>query len=299
MSCNLCLSQEAKSVWEFSDNFRMMKCKNCGFLYLFPQPKEATAKALYTEDYYLNLGVQYLKNDSKEIIDKKIEPIEKLLLKDIGYPEKNNNRLLEIGCASGLYLKAAQRLGWDVYGVEVSEFASKFARENLSLNVKTGKFEESDFPDEPFDFIVMIMLLEHLEDPKQVLTKINRLLKPGGKVFINTPNKHCLESIIFGKKWHEIFFPYHLCIFSPSTIRLLAKITGFEIEGLSTYRHLSNFINQTSDTKFSTTANKLMVNNDEYREFRKVFKVPYKFVTRIIDEKLLLGEQLKVALRKC
>ncbi|UCE03239.1 MAG: class I SAM-dependent methyltransferase, partial [Candidatus Latescibacterota bacterium] len=98
-------------------------------------------------------------------------------------------RLLEVGCALGFLLHGLQRFSaWQVVGIDVSSFAVYFARRRFDLDVRCGTLAELAFDDDAFDFIVQKDLLEHVPDPRAHLDETVRILKPGGHVWIVTPN---------------------------------------------------------------------------------------------------------------
>lgn len=137
-------------------------------------------------------------------------------------------RMLELGCASGDYLRRAQKLGWSVQGIEFSEAAARQAR-SKGLDVSAGTVEGSRGPAEPVDLIVAWMVLEHLHEPVQALSKIRSWLRPGGYLVFSVPDAGALERRLFGSAWYALHMPAHLYHFSPKTIRTLLGIAGWRV----------------------------------------------------------------------
>lgn len=126
-------------------------------------------------------------------------------------------RFLDIGCGAGGYLLAARRLGFEVVGVEPSAAHSSIARERFGLPVVTGYFEPDQFTD-PFDVVMLSHVIEHIYDPKAFLTKIARVLSPGGVLIAVTPNVESLTAAITGKYW-SMFKPVdHVTMLGPHSI---------------------------------------------------------------------------------
>ena len=96
-------------------------------------------------------------------------------------------RLLEIGCGSGRQLEFLRQLGWRVEGLDLDPVAVKVASAR-GLTVHTGSLKEQNFPDQYFDAVVSSHVIEHVHDPIGLLRECGRVLRPGGKLVVITPN---------------------------------------------------------------------------------------------------------------
>ena len=94
-------------------------------------------------------------------------------------------RILDVGCGPGLFFDALQALG-HVEGIESDRDAVKMAG-RWKPNIFTGQLDASYRPEEPYDLILMLDVLEHLIEPERVLLHARRLLKPGGRILITVP----------------------------------------------------------------------------------------------------------------
>jgi len=140
---------------------------------------------------------------------------------------KPSGKLLEIGCATGFLLSEAEGLGFQAYGVEISEWAVNYARDTLKLkNIFCGNLEEAQFPPAYFDVVILKDVIEHLPDPKNILIQIRRILKPDGLICINTPDIASLPSRILRARWWGIK-QEHLYYFTKKTIYQILRVCGF------------------------------------------------------------------------
>ena len=96
--------------------------------------------------------------------------------------------LLDIGCGTGLFLLAAKRKGWRPVGVEVSGEAAKLGQQIHGCRVHVGRMEDVDLPVASFDAITAWEVAEHISEPRELLLRVLRLLKPGGSFAGSIPD---------------------------------------------------------------------------------------------------------------
>lgn len=143
-------------------------------------------------------------------------------------PEQGG-RLLEIGCACGFLLVAARERGWTAQGVEMSAWASGYARETLGLAVHTGTLEAAALPAGHFDAVVLADVIEHLVEPRATLAEIHRVLRPGGRLLLLTPDVGSLMARLAGPRWWGLLDD-HYFYFSRATLSRLLDEQGFAVE---------------------------------------------------------------------
>ena len=98
-------------------------------------------------------------------------------------------RLLEVGSGLGFLLDAlARTTDWEVEGVELSPFGARYARERFGLTVGQGTLEGARYPPDCFDFVIQKDLLEHVGHPRRHLEETRRVMRPGGRLWLITPN---------------------------------------------------------------------------------------------------------------
>jgi 2-polyprenyl-3-methyl-5-hydroxy-6-metoxy-1,4-benzoquinol methylase len=138
-------------------------------------------------------------------------------------------RLLDIGCATGNFLKLSHERGWTVIGIEPVEKAAKNAREMYHLNVLTTNLENSNLEPASFTAITLWDVLEHLPDVRKAMKIIHELLTSDGMVFFSIPNLESFDRRLFGQDWIGWDPPRHFTLYDQKSITELMDLTGFKI----------------------------------------------------------------------
>ncbi len=299
VNCDLCGS----SVYELyyrdlvncqnkDKKFNIVKCKNCGLVYLNPRPDNNEINKYYHDDYYsfrqldrklkgfyplfdrikdkireATFSYYYGSFDqSKTFWSRKIEQGLALIgrRRFISAPHNiRKGKILDVGCGDGLFIYPLKELGWQVYGLEINDEAAQRARAR-GLNVKTLDLLDSDFPDDFFDVVRMLSVLEHLHHPSKYLKKAYKILKPGGYLIIETPNIESLASKIFGKSWAGLDVPRHLYHFNDKTLKKIISNNGFQIKKLF-FKSVGTIASSITQSKFS--------------KFLIIITAPFDFIT--------------------
>jgi len=226
MACDFCGSESIKQIYKLKDyqfkipgEFNLVKCNGCNLLYLYPQPNWEILKVHYPTNY----DAYQLKPKSAFTIWNHFGLYRRC---SIISKYKKGGMLLDVGCATGSFLTTMKNCGdWKLYGVEKSEYAVNLARKKDGINIYQGEIIDAKFPDNYFDVITWWDVLEHVPNPSASLYETYRILKPGGWVFIQTPDPDSWEAHIFGKYWRGFEAPRHLHLF-PRPL-LIKRLTDF------------------------------------------------------------------------
>jgi len=152
-----------------------------------------------------------------------LDPYLKFLLLDaLNIGLNKRIRILDIGCGTGIYLNFLKEMGFVAYGIDFSIPALKISKQIQASATKIP------FKNDTFDFILSAHLIEHLESNKmqEMLNESQRVLKPGGKIFLLTPNGWCLGKFVLGKDWFKD--PSHINIYNPKKIKNVLKKNQFQ-----------------------------------------------------------------------
>jgi SAM-dependent methyltransferase len=152
-------------------------------------------------------------------------------------PYKQSGALLDLGCSSGAFLESLKGDPWSLYGIEMSAEEAKTAETRSGARVFVGDIPDGPFAPESFDVITCFDVLEHVYDPRQVMSKVGEWLKPGGIFYVLVPNVDAAEARIFGSYWHGLELPRHLSHFSPESLKFLAETVGLGEVSIETRRN--------------------------------------------------------------
>lgn len=144
-------------------------------------------------------------------------------------------RLLDIGCATGIFLDGMRRFGWEVTGVEPTRSAATYAQERFGLDVFNGRLEDANLPTAHFDAITMWDVLEHVHEPRQIIAELARLLRPGGLLVLSMPNPTALEADLFGRFWAGWDLPRHLNLFKPTHLQRHLAEVGLDVQTIRSF----------------------------------------------------------------
>jgi len=154
---------------------------------------------------------------------------------------KPGSKLLDVGCGNGEFLTLARSAGWDVVGLDFDPSAVKVAR-SRGLDVRQGSVEALDPAKESFDGVTLSHVIEHVHDPLAVLHQCHALLKPGGWIWIETPNIESLGHQRYRSDWRGLEPPRHLVLFSRDALVQALEQADFHAIADQPYRPLCSAI---------------------------------------------------------
>jgi 2-polyprenyl-3-methyl-5-hydroxy-6-metoxy-1,4-benzoquinol methylase len=259
-------------------SWTLYECRNCQTGYLDPRPTAGSMGRAY-ERYYTHdapasaaqsygdrrmrafaalvngysnwrYGTKFRPSARLGIIAALCLPSKRSLLdrKFRHWPSKRDGgqKLLDVGLGSGAFMELAQAAGWAVTGVDLDEKTVKNARDK-GLNAIFGDIEALMAEAETFDYITISHVIEHVYDPRAVLGCAYRLLKPGGRIWIETPNWHAIGRRIYGCSWRGLEPPRHVVLFSWDALVELLERTGFSNVKPIPVRAVTSHVFQASD----------------------------------------------------
>jgi 2-polyprenyl-3-methyl-5-hydroxy-6-metoxy-1,4-benzoquinol methylase len=225
VACAICGGRETRAVVD-KMGYRIGQCVTCGLVYADPRAPHDKILARYSRDYFWQ---EYL--PSLGVIDGRYDlaqvDLRHKAVLDLIAARARGRRLLEVGCGAGFFLKAAERAGWQVEGIELSEEAARFAVERLQLPIRRERAETAPIRPGSFDAAAMFDVIEHLFDPAAVLAAIARALTPGGTLAISTPNFDSLSRVALGPDWAVLSPLEHVYYFTEASLTRMLAAAGF------------------------------------------------------------------------
>jgi SAM-dependent methyltransferase len=259
-----------------SGQFRVVRCLECRHVYMNPQPTPETVLFGYPDQYGPHAAMHA---ESSESSPTNVESPPSAGSQSIGAPADSPQRpwylrpsvrripglrslyywltdtrgdfipprgsgsanALELGCATGTFLKKLRDAGWNARGVEPVAPAATVARRE-GFDVHVGTLESAACSNSTFDAVFGWMVIEHLNDPRSALREMGRMTKPDGWLGISIPNFGCWEPTIFGRYWYLWELPRHLHFFTPKSIRRLVEECGFDRVQIVHQRNALNLV---------------------------------------------------------
>jgi SAM-dependent methyltransferase len=217
----------------------IVRCPECGLVRVFPPRSVEHLAHLHNIPEFFDAPYFDRRDLSQANFLTKNQAVLELL---VDSHTVRDAKILDIGCDTGSLLRVARdEYGMTGLGIEVSEQAARIAREEHGLEVMVGQVTEMRLPRASFDFIVLVDVVEHVADPAALLSEVYQLLRPGGKIYIDTADCDALVNLIgivlcclLGTRGHRLlerrlFIPYHEYYFNQDTLAQLVKLSGFQI----------------------------------------------------------------------
>lgn len=226
--------------------FSYVQCGHCSLVYLNPRPAYdeeylKTAYDAYSDtNYHVTHGGE-LNEDERGVVDdwkKMIALFEKVL--------GRKGRILEVGCATGLFLLAAKEMGWETYGIDISVPMIEHMVNVQKIEGQAGQYHEMmGLTDKgKFDVIFSSHVIEHIPVPNIWMDKFKDELVDDGILCLQVPNQYSPERVFkrFLKKlklkrenWEKWRTPDHLYEPHHKSMRYLIEKHGFKIHSYETY----------------------------------------------------------------
>lgn len=204
----------------YSGHYRINSCNGCGLIYSSPIMGRPAITALYQKGTETNAPPA--EEDNVRRTMQGYYDLAKPFL--IG-----RTRMMDVGCDMGFMLDIARADSFhDVVGLEPVPSSRDHARRIPNAQIFDKFIEDTDFPADHFDLVVMIHVLDHLDDPRSALQRVRANLRPGGIVLAVVHNVRSLLYFVLRERF-PIFNMYHHYFFSKKTLARLFRSQGYEV----------------------------------------------------------------------
>ena len=222
LPCPACTKVAAQPAFTKS-GYPFRRCTECGFLFASPYPTDEQLAKYYnnpsrtpTEDHF-----------SKAASRRRRAALRALRFLRYIVPRRT---VLDLGCGGGFMVDAFARLGAQASGLDISAGAIAYAQKH---------FPRGTYYSEPmatfrarglrYDFVFSSEVLEHVPGPNELLTTFAAVTKPGGYLFVGSPDAgHKLVPANIAE-WNQVAPPEHIQLFSRENARILFARYGFTL----------------------------------------------------------------------
>jgi 2-polyprenyl-3-methyl-5-hydroxy-6-metoxy-1,4-benzoquinol methylase len=222
IDCPLCAAGAHSPIF-VKRGYTFVRCDVCRLVFANPQVDEALVLERYGGATSADLWAEVLLSERQLELDR---PKFAAILDELE-PFRGGGRLLDVGCSIGVFLDLARGRGWDGLGIELGGRALSHAREQLGLDVIDVPLAEAGLEAEAFDVVTVLSVLEHTNDPRAMVREVARVLRPGGALYVITPNVESLACRVLHERAATFDGRNHLIYFSPATLRELLEREGF------------------------------------------------------------------------
>src|SRR5216684_6367512 len=182
--CPLCKETGTKRIFKrfrFDREWYLTCCSACGLHFTEPIPTPEDLSGFYGGGYHLELreaGGMEAAFSAKyrsyiQFIRRQVPP---------------GSSTLDVGCATGLFPKMLQDLGYLAEGVEFNAASAKWGEAHYGVSIHLGTLDALLEGNRKFDFISMTDVLEHTVSPPAEVCKVHRLLNRGGHFMVTFPD---------------------------------------------------------------------------------------------------------------
>lgn len=228
-ACPVCGGPDLTTTWALG-RYRLGRCGTCSHAFVLSGFSSEELNRAYESDYYTSSEgiersgyVDYLAKAPQRLrgFEQRLHQLERFT--------PGRGRLLDFGCAVGLFVKVASEAGWEAIGLERSAWAADYGRRQFGLTIVAGSDAECAGFEGSFDMVTMWDVLEHLEDPRGVLRQVARWLRPGGVIALNTVDSASLGARLAREHWRHLAPPHHLQYFTRNSLQHLLRDSGFQL----------------------------------------------------------------------
>jgi SAM-dependent methyltransferase len=204
------------------------RCARCSHVFVSPRLPDAAVPTLYSKTYWDG----YMRALGRPTLEERLvldyQNGWDRLRRDV-LPRRSRGRMLEVGAASGGFVKAAGESGFAAIGIEPSSDACELAHRAHGIELICTTLPEYDCAPESFDIVCYYDVLEHLLDPRRELEAVRRVLAPGGLLVVETPTAGSLALAEEGVDWALLEPVEHVHLFTEGNGARLAEECGFRV----------------------------------------------------------------------
>lgn len=200
--------------------YALLQCTRCGTVVIDPLPTGEELSAAYTK-YAMTANYQTRKL-------KKVKRSRRRLVRLRKYV--TGNRVLDVGCNLGYTVAAALELGMDAFGIDIDPDTIALAQEDIGKDRFAAEtVEEFAERGETFDIVYTAETIEHSLNPHSFMASLAKLLKPGGLLYLTTPDAGHRRVPGELSDWNEVDPPFHIYLMTRSALEMMLPRHGLSL----------------------------------------------------------------------
>jgi 2-polyprenyl-3-methyl-5-hydroxy-6-metoxy-1,4-benzoquinol methylase len=229
-TCDLCDSQSFATISRLDRRGKPLEtvvCKTCGLVAHAKIPSEPELERYYAKVYRQDYHGEVTPSARRVV---RAWRNGQRLVRQLTDHISPGDRVFEVGAGIGCTVKAFELAGCEASGIDPGVGFQRFARQRLHARVEQQSLFELT-PRGAFDLVLLVHVIEHFRSPRQALTHLHGLLRPGGRLYVECPNLAAPFA-----RYTRMFHFAHIHNFTPHTLAMLAGRCGFHVE-----RHFSDY----------------------------------------------------------
>jgi 2-polyprenyl-3-methyl-5-hydroxy-6-metoxy-1,4-benzoquinol methylase len=200
-------------------------------------PDAETLKSYYAKRYYQQNNGNYRVQYSQEELDWLKTKLSQKLAAATNLRGGLSGTFLDVGCGEGFAMAFFQKKGWTVAGIDYSDSGLQSMNPDMLPYLKTGDvfelLEETAATENKFDLVWLSNVLEHVNDPIELLNAIRKLVSENGVLVVTVPNDGTeLQEFLFEKNYIKEHFwiavPDHISYFNVASLRAITEACGWK-----------------------------------------------------------------------
>lgn len=216
--CPACGHEDPRPVF-VKQGVQHSRCRGCGVVFAAPDrnPNLENALSEYDAAYlqYLSPGPADDANFAAQLTwMRQLGPV--------------TGPLLDIGCGSGKWVRYLRSVGVEAYGLEPSAALARHFLPESDLFATGTVTDDLPITRRTYEVLTAFDVLEHVADPREFLARCAALVRPGGRLYLSTPDVGSAPARLLGRRWH-FYNPYHLCLFDRGSVGRLAIASGLRL----------------------------------------------------------------------
>lgn len=228
--CNNSNPSDFKKLY-IKEDYTVLECGKCSFTFIPPYFRKQIKYDNYKDEKVTEAvrnGNNYVKFERHKLrynLIKKYKP---------------NGSLFDLGAGWGHFMLTGKTLGYEVYGIEISEQPYLYSKNDLQLPVEHIDFFKMS-EERKFDIITMWDVLEHIDKADDVIKKCAHITNPNGFIIIQVPQIDSYFAKKHKDKWKMMSID-HVNYFGKKTITQLLKNNGYEVKTIKSSFEIKLFI---------------------------------------------------------